>query len=45
MKACLLTLGRLLGATRLMDMALHSQQEVEQYVQDFLAATDESAEG
>jgi pyruvate, water dikinase len=39
MKAHLLTLGRLLGATRLMDMALHDQQEVEQYVQDFLAGS------
>jgi pyruvate,water dikinase len=41
MKDHLLTLGRLLGATKLMDMALHDKQEVEQYVQDFLAGTKE----
>lgn len=37
MKARLLSLGRLLGVTRLMDMVLHDQEEVEQYVQKFLA--------
>ncbi|RPH43159.1 MAG: hypothetical protein EHM86_01580 [Desulfobulbaceae bacterium] len=37
MKAHLLSLGRLLGVTRLMDMVLHDQEEVEQYVQKFLA--------
>lgn len=41
MKVHLLTLGRLLGTTKLMDMALHDKQEVEQYVQDFLAGTRE----
>lgn len=39
MQAHLLILGRLLGATKLMDMALHDKQEVRQYVQDFLNAT------
>jgi pyruvate, water dikinase len=39
MKARLRTLGRLLGATRLMDMTLRDQAEVQQYVQDFLAET------
>jgi pyruvate,water dikinase len=42
MKAHLLILGRLLGATKLMDMALHDKQEVQQYVQDFLNATKDS---
>ncbi|MFH2124236.1 MAG: PEP/pyruvate-binding domain-containing protein [Pseudomonadota bacterium] len=42
MQEHLLTLGRLLGATRLMDMALHDRQEVEQYVQNFLAETKSS---
>jgi len=35
----LLILGRLLGATKLMDMALHDKQDVQKYVQDFLNAT------
>ncbi len=35
----LLILGRLLGATKLMDMALHDKEDVQKYVQDFLAAT------
>ncbi|MBU0664809.1 MAG: hypothetical protein KJ990_09740 [Proteobacteria bacterium] len=39
MKMHLLTLGRLLGATRLMDMSLHNKQEVQQYADDFLAKT------
>ncbi|MDD3813980.1 MAG: PEP/pyruvate-binding domain-containing protein [Desulfocapsaceae bacterium] len=39
MKMHLFTLGRLLGATRLMDMSLHDTQEVEQYVQNFLEET------
>ncbi|MBU4236522.1 MAG: hypothetical protein KKI01_09365 [Proteobacteria bacterium] len=42
MKEHLLILGRLLGATRLMDMSLHDKQEVEQYVQNFLAETKSS---
>jgi len=37
----LLVLGRLLGATKLMDMALHDKQDVQKYVQDFLRATKE----
>ena len=41
MRDHLLTLGRLLGATKLMDMALHDKQEVQHYVQEFLAATRE----
>lgn len=39
MQAHLLILGRLLGATKLMDMALHDREEVQQYVQDFLNST------
>ena len=35
----LVTLGRLLGTTKLMDMALHDQEEVQQHLQDFLAET------
>ncbi|MEK6201251.1 MAG: hypothetical protein N2A40_02350, partial [Desulfobulbaceae bacterium] len=41
MKDQLVTLGRLLGATKLMDMVLHDQQEVQQYVQNFVAETRE----
>lgn len=41
MKTRLLTLGRLLGATRLMDMAIRDQQEVQCLVQDFLTETGE----
>ena len=37
----LVTLGRLLGATKLMDMTLHDQQDVQHTLQDFLAATRE----
>ncbi len=37
LKARLFSLGRLLGVTRLMDMVLHDQEEVEQYVRKFLA--------
>lgn len=33
----LLTLGRLLGSTRLMDMSLHDDRDVERSVQNFLA--------
>jgi pyruvate,water dikinase len=39
METRLLTLGRLLGATKLMDMALHNNQDVKQYVVDFIEAT------
>jgi len=35
----LVTLGQLLGSTRLMDMALHDQEEVQQHLQNFLADT------
>jgi len=35
----LVTLGRLLGTTKLMDMALHDKEEVQQHLQDFLAET------
>lgn len=45
MKEHLLTLGRLLGATKLMDMSLHDKQEVEQYVQNFMAATKSGETG
>lgn len=41
MQRQLVTLGRLLGTTKLMDMSLHDKQEVQQYVQDFLAAARE----
>ncbi len=41
MQRQLVTLGRLLGTTKLMDMSLHDKQEVQQYVQDFLADTRE----
>ncbi len=41
MKDQLVTLGRLLGATKLMDMVLHDTREVQQYVQDFVAETRE----
>ncbi len=37
----LATLGRLLGATKLMDMTLHDKQDVQHSLQDFLAATRE----
>lgn len=37
----LVTLGRLLGATKLMDMTLHDKQDVQHSLQDFLAATRE----
>lgn len=39
MRKHLLLLGRLLGVTKLMDMALHDQEEVHQSIQDFLKAT------
>jgi len=39
MQEHLLILGRLLGATKLMDMALHDREEVRQYVQNFLKTT------
>jgi len=37
MEAPLLTLGRLLGATRLMDMTLHDLDDVQRYIKTFLA--------
>ncbi len=37
MQAPLLTLGRLLGATRLMDMTLHDIDDVHRYIEAFLA--------
>jgi pyruvate,water dikinase len=37
MQVHLVTLGRLLGATKLMDMILHDQQDVQHSLQDFLA--------
>jgi pyruvate, water dikinase len=37
MQAPLLTLGRLLGATRLMDMTLHDIDDVHRYIETFLA--------
>jgi hypothetical protein len=42
MQAPLLTLGRLLGATRLMDMTLHDIDDVHRYIETFLG---ESLEG
>lgn len=39
MKEHLLVLGRLLGVTKLMDMALHDKEEVRGYVQEFLETT------
>lgn len=41
MKRHLSTLGRLLGTTKLMDMALHDKQDVQQHMQDFIAETGE----
>jgi pyruvate,water dikinase len=39
MQVHLVTLGRLLGATKLMDMTLHDKQDVQHSLQDFLAET------
>ena len=39
MQVHLTTLGRLLGATKLMDMTLHDTQDVQHSLQDFLAGT------
>ena len=39
MQVHLVTLGRLLGATKLMDMTLHDTQDVQHSLQDFLAGT------
>ena len=39
MQVHLITLGRLLGATKLMDMTLHDTQDVQHSLQDFLAGT------
>ena len=41
MQAPLLTLGRLLGATRLMDMTLHDLDDVDRYIETFLAESPE----
>ncbi len=39
MEAHLCTLGRLLGATRLMDMTLHSPEDVQEFVCNFLSVS------
>ncbi|MCX5869482.1 MAG: PEP-utilizing enzyme [Deltaproteobacteria bacterium] len=39
LQAHLVTLGRLLGTTKLMDMTLHDKQDVRHSLQDFLAGT------
>ena len=41
MEVPLLTLGRLLGATRLMDMTLHDLDDVQRYIETFLAESPE----
>ncbi len=40
MQAPLQTLGRLLGATRLMDMTLQDEADVKRYIEDFIAASE-----
>ena len=41
MQAPLRILGRLLGATRLMDMTLHDIDDVHRYIENFLAESPE----
>lgn len=42
MQTRLTTLGQLLGATKLMDMALHDHTEVQEYIADFQGKSDQT---